>query len=328
MKRLLLLVVLTVALCSAGFGQTKKTGWEAYGLHRKVKDLKTAVYTVTGSSDAMTKGKKQSDRHVVFSKKGNRVIITDHLFTDNKIRYTEILKYDENGECIETISYDAKGISFGKNVYRYENDNCVESLSYNSDGNLSRRFISTYDERGNWVEEGDYNGDGSLNERCIYFYDENDFHIGTNRHDSLDCLFEKGIYKLDERGNCIEANFYDGDGNFSHKGTYKYDDNNRCIEDNHYGADGELGYTLVYGYDDKGRKIKDSRYDGLITLFKYDDKGNRVEARNYGPSGTPGKETVYRYKFDRKGNWVVKTTYENGTPVELEERTIKYFGLF
>ena len=323
MKKSLLLFALASLFCVAGFGQTKKTDWESNGLRGKVKEFKRATYSVTGSSGTVTKDKRLDDRHAVFNKKGNYIIITDHRYTDNKIRLTEILQYEDNGNCVAS-TYNADGNFLWKIIYEYDKG---EMSRYDSKGDLSRKFVSTYDDNGNWIEESDYDGDGSLNEKTVLKYDDNGYCIETNVYDGDGTLSQKTTQKRDNRGNCIEASNYDADGNFVGKGIFKYDDNNHCIEDATYDADGNLSYTLVYKYDDNGNKLEDSRYDGRRFFFKYDDKGNRVEERIHAPDGSLSKITVFRYNFDRKGNWVVKTTYENDIPKEIEERSIKYFGI-
>ena len=321
MKKLVLIFALTSLFCVAGFGQTKKTSWESNRLQGKVKEFKRATYSVAGNSGAVTKGKRLDDRHAVFNRKGSYVIITDHRFTDNKLRLTEILEYDDNDNCIAS-TYDADGNLLWKIIYRYDKG---EQSSYDSKGNLNRKFVSTYDDKGNRIEESEFNADGNLNEKSVHKYDDNGHHIETILYDSEGHLEQKDIFKRDKEGT-VEVSTYDADDNFLCKEIYKYD-NKRCVENSHYDADGNLSYTLVYKYDDNGNMLEDSRYDGSRLFFKYDDKGNRVEERIHAPDGSLSKITVFRYNFDRKGNWVVKTTYENDIPTEVEERTIKYFGI-
>ena len=43
---------------------------------------------------------------------------------------------------------------------------------------------------------------------------------------------------------------------------------------------------------------------------------------------TPKKEkniVTYSYVYDANGNWTSKTTYINGTPLQIIERTLEYY---
>ncbi len=66
-------------------------------------------------------------------------------------------------------------------------------------------------------------------------------------------------------------------------------------------------------------------YTGTVTL---DDKGNTVSetttTMNIGVSKT--ETNTYKYEFDEKGNWTMRTTFnDKGKPTKITKRTISYF---
>ncbi|CAN5217991.1 hypothetical protein BH09BAC2_BH09BAC2_10040 [soil metagenome] len=67
-------------------------------------------------------------------------------------------------------------------------------------------------------------------------------------------------------------------------------------------------------------------YTGTVTL---DDKGNAISetttTMNKGVSKT--ETNTFKYEFDEKGNWIMRTTFnDKGKPTMITKRTISYFN--
>jgi hypothetical protein len=68
-------------------------------------------------------------------------------------------KYDANRREIERARYDATdSLEFKEVMTRNEQGNVIETLTYNRGGGLTRKVTSTfeYDSRGNWVKNLDF----------------------------------------------------------------------------------------------------------------------------------------------------------------------------
>ena len=81
------------------------------------------------------------------------------------------IKYDEQGNLIERLGYNANGSFSYQFEYKYnEQGNYIEFLSYNADGSFS--YHVKYDEKGNQIEQAFYDADGCLEYKLKYEYDE------------------------------------------------------------------------------------------------------------------------------------------------------------
>jgi hypothetical protein len=106
----------------------------------------------------------------------------------------------------------------------------------------------------------------------------------------------------------------------------KFDNEGNKIESVHYDNLGIKEYTETYKYDEKGLVIEETS-DFLRTSKKkytYDDNGNILKVKEYSIKEVLIGEETYEYKFDNKGNWIVRLFFINGKPNFIEEREITY----
>lgn len=211
-----------------------------------------------------------------------------------------------------------------KTIYSFnDKGNKIEENIYRADGSLdasgSGKYNYKYDDKGNMIEENYYRSyyDKSSNgwisspnyEKNIYKYDNKGNMIEENLYDEpKGSLFAKYICKYDDKGNNIEDDYYmyiNGDSLKSIFHIFKYDDKENIIEHNEYQADGSLYYKFIYNYDNIGNKIEEKCY--IYTISPSLDY-------NY----------YYKYVYDKTGNWIKKTTFENDIPEKITEREIKY----
>lgn len=114
------------------------------------------------------------------------------------------------------------------------------------------------------------------------------------------------------------------------KFTYSFNENGNQTEYNIINSRGIITLKKIKKYDDKGNIIEESAYntDGTISsrnTYKYDDKGNKIEWSWYNEIGI-NKKITYKYNdFDKTGNWIKRTEYENGIPKSIAKREIKYY---
>lgn len=143
----------------------------------------------------------------------------------------------------------------------------------------------------------------------------------------------KIIYVNDENGNNIESKCfqYDFDGKEELQFIFrcKFDKKGNEIESVHYDNLRNKDYTETYKYNEKGLMIEEVSdfLKGKVPpkkLFTYDNKMNILSIKHYSPKEILVKVESYKYKFDKTGNWIVKTHFINGKPDFIEEREISY----
>lgn len=50
-----------------------------------------------------------------------------------------------------------------------------------------------------------------------------------------------------------------------------------------------------------------------------------MEEINYGQPGNVKEIYIYKYDFDRKGNWIRQKKMQDGKQIEIKERDIEYY---
>ena len=140
-------------------------------------------------------------------------------------------------------------------------------------------------------------------------------------------IYRKDKYLYNKDGNMTEMTSYNANGELGSNSKYKYDEDGNKTEWKYY--DGELATKYKYQYDEDGNEMEKSCYrisDGRLSLkfnYQYDEDGNMIGNSSYGyPSDW---NYTYQYEFDKLNNWIVRTRYEDGNPLEITEREIEYY---
>lgn len=152
------------------------------------------------------------------------------------------------------------------------------------------------------------------------------------RHNTLDDIYK---YFYNEQGQMISKKWYSDD---ELKQEYRYEYNNDGKVSSELDIDyyitnsiyNRLGYKVkpsrtrtVYSYDKEGNVIKEDYYNNSneisrSTNFKYNKRGNVVYEEELDYDDMEKEIITYKYKYDRKGNWIEQVASCNG-----ETRTIK-----
>ncbi len=143
---------------------------------------------------------------------------------DNSISYIEKLEYDENGNQISDIYYDADGnmnaglTSTIKADYD-EHGNCTAEVCVGNGENYTNSYIYTYDEHGNVLTSEEYS-EGVYQGRLVYEYDENGNKKTKTRENETGKISNKNTYNVN--GILTERNYYGEDGNIYEKDTWTH----------------------------------------------------------------------------------------------------------
>ena len=177
--------------------------WNEYELKGKIQSLKISEYTAIEKFGEITKDSLKYNKVVYFNKKGLVDSITYYKDGYDKLRNTEIYKWDfTNNTCTITIkedptlyrvlqynglfnrllsqvSYNNDSIS-GKQTRSYnELLQLTDLIVYRENGNVWwREKDHEYNNKGELMRYNEYNEKGELNEQYSYRYDDNGILIG------------------------------------------------------------------------------------------------------------------------------------------------------
>lgn len=260
-----------------------------------------------------------------------------------KLGYPENDKYiifNKEGKKIEEIKYRIPFLNFGSNssyelssktIFKYDlKGNIIEEIEYKSSGDVSRKTISSYNEDGDLIEELQFNADGSNDDRFTYKYEfiNNCKIIERKAYDKNGNLIVKILFNYSENGKLLELIRYNSNGDLSGREIYKYNNIGKLAEENWISSGGSIYKIFIYKYDDKGDLVETKEYDGNINhiegIMKYEN-GNIIEDSEF-VNGNLRQRITYTYEFDKIGNWVKQTKFENTFPKYVIEREIKYFN--
>jgi len=305
MKKLFFTSIFIAAAMASAFSQNiKKTDWEYDGLKGKVKSVTEISYEEIDASGKITKGKKR----------------------------TNVYKYDENGNIIESSCYFYRNL-YSQFIYKYdEKGNLIKKNTYEFDGILHNEFIYKYDDNGNQIQESNYkanvNLDWRYNYKIIYEYDDTGNITKAIRYEFNDKLGYVEIYEYKQlKKKIVEINRYQSNGRLASKQVFYYNNKGILTQENLYNPDGSLFSEVNYKYDDRENLIKKIRYksDGSISSqfsYKYNDKEHIIEAKI--DSFLGNNKYFYEYKYDLQDNWTEKTTtYKKRNFITT--RTIEYY---
>lgn len=242
-------------------------------------------------------------------------------------------KYDDKGNVTEEkISTNANTV--GKTTtYNYKYDqkgNMKESIEHSD----NQYKMSKYDGNGNKTEltidrigfgEDDEIQALNRNQKIIYRYDEKGNQTETKNGGNTT------LFVYDEKGNCTEQNYYDGALNLVHKYTYMYDDKGNVTEENYCEEDHKLVHKYTFKYDAKGNVTEYNFYneDGeldYMSTFNYDEIGDLIEESTYGAEGCYLEgNRIFKYEYDKYGNWIKMTILVNNVLKTIGERVIEYY---
>jgi hypothetical protein len=226
--------------------------------------------------------------------------------------------------------------------YQYDvRENLVELIEitinwglFNREHHWDYNLYQSYDYRGllistNFSNKGDYGNS------CTYKYDE------KNRITAIEYSFGNIIYFLyDDRNNIIEEkriqDKYDRRYINNKIISIKLPDKNRWLYSYKYDShDNIVEYKendkITYSYDYIAGIVEVTMYnsnDSIITNYKYKYDNKVVKYKNYNVIVGYNliiNRTTYAYEYDKNGNWIKRTEYENNTPNYIVERLITYF---
>ncbi|MCM1388621.1 MAG: hypothetical protein NC231_14940 [Bacillus sp. (in: Bacteria)] len=232
--------------------------------------------------------------------------------------------YDENGNRIKCVLWNANEISVW-NESEYDGNGIItQHTDYYSDGTVES--VWEYDERGNEIKHTRYNGESAVNYMREYEYDESGRQTCSRSYDGGSIVTGITQYEYDERGNLLKAvtTDYDresGQQNGQRIYEYGYDENGNMTK-----------YDAVTDTEETYRCSWEREYNenGRETAFSYEDDATFYESKTeYDENGLPVRYTG----MDENGDILVhkETEYDVSGKVikesyyDADETLVRYY---
>ncbi len=259
-------------------------------------------------------------------------------------------EYDATGERTKRTStsysfnVDENGIrtpyKYAEHLYTYKNGEYSSSVSvyYNSDGSISSKYETTYDDRGNETKDLYYrvkDGELQLYRTYTYEYDGNGY-LAKEYCDYADESYTDSVteYVCDAEGNVLTMTQYEG-GEKTYVTNYTYQNGNLVWFETVDVSDNHVAYREEIDYDANGNKTEqrefydDYNYDTdtyeLVLNYKY--------TYEYNANGSETLRNSYDYDYnyeteswEENHNSYAVTTYVNIGNYEYTKEYDSYSG--
>lgn len=278
----------------------------------------------------------------LFSKTGKKVLEKWYEYDDEVIDTIEY-KYDKNDSLI--IKSEKKSFPIIEN--RKYNKSGIESVICQLifDDETDIQEVKYYYNEQNKVIRRDYFRDSIYDSSTFYKYNDKGSIVEESEFHSLEKIHSKNIQ--------TEADFLNIKG---YSITYlenKYDENNRIIQINkyktldrtailrsttYYNYEGDKLIVTIKKFNDNNISIIESEYkNNLLINERHFNRGIATQLKSFFYNNDnylikaiiKDRENLYniefKYKFDRKGNWIKQTKYINRVPTYELIREIEYY---
>ncbi|MGF1586310.1 MAG: hypothetical protein ACFCUM_13375 [Bacteroidales bacterium] len=226
--------------------------------------------------------KGQESRKITsrFDHMGNRTEYRIFDSRNNKLTFSQIASYDQNGNTLTESGFD--GLGNYRNDYIRMDDGRLGEIRYNTQGRLKEKRTFKYSGNGTYISV--FLPDNSVSQKI------------TLLHNNV--------------GNLLEEIYYDGKGNLIRKVEYDYNSIGLKNEERRYqGA--ELQYRNTYIYDGK-LLLKVIRTDNsgnevIINRYAYNENGQLIKEEWYNESAAD--YSTKKLSWDSNGNMTSVACY-------------------
>jgi hypothetical protein len=272
---------------------------------KRIKTLMESTHDPIENSGKVEYDTKNS-RNSLISKlvfNSNSGLISKSVFNSlGNLESKIIIKYDRNGNTVETDTYGSNGSLLTKRVNDFSLNKLIESKEFDAKGKMTEKQTVNFNSDGNEITITFKEIGGRLI-KTIESVVNKQGNNTENYYFTNETLTRTEINKYDTRGNRIETAQYDParkEENITH---YKYDGENNNIE-------------VV--------KLNTNLMIVSKVISTYDDKKNVVETRTYGILGSLTRHVRYAYEFDEAFNWTKQITFVNNRPISVTLHRIEY----
>lgn len=240
--------------------------------------------------------------------------------------------FDREGRTSEYHSYFDADADDNKTVNTYNKEGRLQEQRFFADGRKTGSMTYEYDDEGRITEVIRYDADGTETDRVRHFRKPHQRIPRDRGHNNI------WLYTYNDKGECIEERCLLPNNKYAFRHIFFYDEAGRQKRSVFFDQDNIQTLTTSFSYDKRDlihTIIRISPAKKLVTRYKYDEYDNIIYVRTREvdiPSqrGLPEKEdkrseTASIYEYDDRGNWIERIVLDNGTPVYIQKREIKYY---
>ena len=252
------------------------------------------------------KGKVKTQRAIPYEAviQGKSVVkgaVDFDLDTVNKIANLDNLQKEFNakGYLSQTRFFYKNGDLYSRMEYYYNPQGQLFETRYNSD-----KTLYAYSPEGYLIKDATYSPGGFLKSHYTYQVNAEGQILKeeTYRANELESAV---TYTYNKQGDPVEMRYYDAQNNLLQIVKNKLNKQHQLVSNQVYDKDNNLVSTTTKKYNAKGDCVK------LQAETKLPKKQKNI--------------ATYEYKYDAQGNWISKTTFINGEPRQIIERTFTYY---
>ncbi|GEM_PF-3919365 len=208
----------------------------------------------------------------------------------------------------------------------------IESNGKVEKSRLTSKIVMAYDKDGNEAGRKIYDTNGDLKEVIACLYNEQNKLKEETGINAQGEMTTRTTYKYNDKGMMVEENLWTLIyANPIATTTYSYDDEGRMKESiawYSYKKD-KVMWRYVYEYNAQGQKVmqKTFKEDGSLErkyVYEYNDKGYQSKEEVTGDV-ILGSTYIFKYQYDKKGNWIKRIEIFEGEPSGITERIINYY---
>ena len=226
-------------------------------------------------------------------------------------------EYDNHGNCISEIKYDAEG---KKTESRH--------FEYNSNGDVV--YLEDRDSAGDvyYQEESEYDRRKMINKKVYWYeslnmeerYEWNGSKVKILRYNDTGDLFQYDECETDSRLNITKKACYQYDMLYQ-SSEYTYDENNNVLTQTIYDASGnETDYYTYSYYENVSRKTESQTWGNRKYKYvrEYNENGSEASRIDY-EDGLPTNEQTYEYYAEGSLAKYVRTEKFSNGDTQYEE---------
>lgn len=256
---------ITLFFCACQTKKDKNTDWENDDLVGRVKSYRITNYLAMYDLGEVVKGDEIGALgRIVYNEKGFRV---EEFWSFNEEISHRVYNYDEDGKCVESITYNQDKTIKDSGKFRYDkNGNIQDETFYDSANNLISKYTYTTDKNGNIIEQLEFNQDEELEVSHSLKYNSSSLEI-----EHITCFYENGnrmfttqTFEYNSDGKMTESVLYDDAKNELSRWVYTYNDQLSLISEEVFDASESLTEkrTYTYEYDSVGNWTTRIAYNG------------------------------------------------------------------
>ncbi|MFH1052184.1 MAG: hypothetical protein V1779_14795 [bacterium] len=242
---------------------------------------------------------QRTGKKIMEVKFNDKYLITESfIFDDGIVDGKIVYNYNDNGDTISIIRYDAYDFEKAKTDFIYNSSGKLSEKKYFEEGIMFKNDVIEYDENGLMTEFKHFEKN-LLDYDIKYIYDSENREVEWMRYDNEGNPEQKGVSVFNDKGLKTDSTYYFS-GIVDIKVKYDYDDAGRLTFHTVYTGDGNLYSKVEYKYNFTGQMMEKILYDyqNVIVMkyeYEYEKEGQYKQVKIYKEGGF--LKDIWRFKY-------------------------------